>query len=118
MLSLVGLGLGCYFVLVPTLVSDWYGLASFGRSLSYIQLGAAVFISVLPLLRSGVHAALGSYQGMYLGVALLLVSGAVALVREDRRKHQHHVQHMRERRRERRAAAAAATLLRGAAVKA
>ncbi len=107
MLSLIGLALGCYFVLIPTLVSDWYGLASFGRSLSYIQLGAAVFISVLPLLRSGVHELLGSYQGMYLGVAALLLSGACALVREDRRKREGHRQHARQRREAKRAAAAA-----------
>lgn len=80
LLSAVGLGFGTFLVLLPTSVSDAYGVKNFGTFLSYMQLGVASFAVAVPAVTSTLYTAHHSYLAAYYGFAGgLLLTGACML---------------------------------------
>lgn len=80
LLSAVGLGFGTFLVLLPTSVSDAYGVENFGTFLSYMQLGVACFAVAVPAVTTTLYAAHHSYLATYYGFAGgLLLTGACML---------------------------------------
>ncbi len=80
LLGCVGLGLGCYFVMIPVLVSVTFGQLHLGQYLAEIQLGAAVLVLFVPTLRNLSFSLTESYLSCFFVAAVLTTLAAWSML--------------------------------------
>jgi MFS family permease len=80
---LFGMGLGGGAVLVPLLVGELFGLASFGRILGLVTVSATLGAAVGPVLTGRIYDVTGSYELAFVlhTVAFAVAAGAVLFLR-------------------------------------
>lgn len=77
---LLGLGFGGVTTTMPVAISNYFGNASFAKNIGVAQLTTTIFSSTLPLIAGVVFDNTGTYVGVYIVAAVILVVTAALAV--------------------------------------
>ncbi|MCX5850827.1 MAG: MFS transporter [Deltaproteobacteria bacterium] len=76
----VGSGFGCAFVLMPTVIGNFFGPYAFASIVGIISPLFTLFSSASPFIAGLIHDRTGSYDTAFIGASLFCVMGMVAIL--------------------------------------
>lgn len=76
----VGIGFGCAFVLMPTVIGNFFGPYAFASIVGIISPLFTLFSSASPFIAGLIHDRTGSYDTAFIGASLFCVMGMVAIL--------------------------------------